>query len=63
MTLADIALAAATELAGKTTCGAAERGMYRNIFAHYDKIVSDSRVKAAFGEPEFLEEAMVYKEN
>ncbi|KAG6336656.1 hypothetical protein ID866_2437 [Astraeus odoratus] len=61
MTLADIALAAATLQTGRTTCGTTERALYPNVFAHYEKVTSDQRVKAVFGEPEFLERALTYK--
>ena len=59
MTLADIAIAAASQQAGKITCGAAERAQY--VFAHYEKITAHPKVKEVFGEAEFVEEAMSYK--
>lgn len=61
MTLADIAIAAVTEQAGKITCGAAERAQYPNIFAHYDRVVAHPKVKQVFGEAGFVEEALTYK--
>lgn len=61
MTLADIAIAGVSQQAGKITCGAAQRAQYPNIFAHYDKVTTHPKVKEAFGEPEFVEEAMAYK--
>lgn len=61
ITLADIAIAAVSQQAGKITCGAAERAQYPNIFAHYDKVTAHPKVKEVFGEPEFVEEAMTYK--
>lgn len=62
MTLADIALAATTQQAGKVICGATERALYPNIFGHYEKIVSDPRVGTVFGEAAFVKEALAYKE-
>jgi elongation factor 1-gamma len=40
MTLADIAIAAVSQQAGKITCGAAERAQYPNVFAHYEKVAA-----------------------
>ncbi|KAL4071749.1 glutathione S-transferase C-terminal-like protein [Scleroderma citrinum] len=62
ITLADIALAATTQQAGRVTCGAAERALYSNIFNHYEKVVFDPRVKTAFGEADFVEKALAYNE-
>ncbi|KAF9224964.1 glutathione S-transferase C-terminal-like protein [Gyrodon lividus] len=61
MTLADIALAAVSQQAGRLTCGAAERALYPNVFAHYEKVTAYAKIKAVFGEAEFVEEAMAYK--
>ena len=61
MTLADIAIAAVSQQAGKITCGTAERAQYPNVFAHYEKVTAHPKVKEAFGEAEFVEEAMTYK--
>jgi len=61
MTLADIAIAAVSQQAGKITCGAAERAQYPNVFAHYEKVAAHPKVKEVFGEAEFVEEAMTYK--
>ena len=61
MTLADIAIAAASQQAGKITCGTAERAQYPNVFAHYKKVTAHLNVKEVFGEAEFVEEAMTYK--
>ena len=61
MTLADIAIAAASQQAGKITCGTAERAQYPNVFAHYEKVTAHPKVKEVFGEAEFVEEAMTYK--
>ena len=61
MTLADIVIAAVSQQAGKITCGAAERAQYPNVFAHYEKVAAHPKVKEAFGEAEFVEEAMTYK--
>ncbi|KAH0831297.1 glutathione S-transferase C-terminal-like protein [Lanmaoa asiatica] len=61
MTLADIAIAAASQQAGGITCGATERAQYPNIFAHYEKVTAHPKVKEVFGEAEFVEEAMAYK--
>lgn len=63
ITLADLALAAATQQIGRVTCGAAERALYPSIFAHYDKVVSIPGMKETFGEPEFVQERLAYKEN
>ena len=61
MTLADIVVAAVSQQAGKITCGAAERAQYPNVFAHYEKVATHPKVKEAFGEAEFIEEAISYK--
>ncbi|KIJ64754.1 hypothetical protein HYDPIDRAFT_28117 [Hydnomerulius pinastri MD-312] len=61
MTLADLVLAAVTQQAGRVTCGVAERALYPNVFAHYEKVTTHPTVKALFGEAEFVEEAMAYK--
>ena len=61
MTLADIAIAAASQQAGKITCGTVERAQYPNVFAHYEKVTAHPKVKEVFGEAEFVEEAMTYK--
>lgn len=63
ITLADLALAAATQQIGRVTCGAAERALYPSIFAHYDKVVSIPGMKETFGEPEFVQGRLAYKEN
>lgn len=61
ITLADIFLAVATERAGQTTCGTAEREQtYPHVFAHHAKVTSDERIKDVFGEPGFIEERLVY---
>lgn len=62
VTLADIALAASTQQTGRVTCGATERALYPNIFAHYDKVVSIPRMKEIFGEPKFVQEVLAYQE-
>ena len=61
MTLADIAIAAVSQQAGKITCGAKERALYPNVFAHYAKVTAHPKVKDVFGEAGFVEEAMAYK--
>ena len=61
MTLADIAIAAASQQAGKITCGTAERAQYPNVFAHYEKVTTNPKVKEVFGEAGLVEEAMTYK--
>ena len=61
MTLADIAIAAVSQRAGKITCGATERAQCPNIFAHYEKVTAHPKVKEVLGEAEFVEEAMTYK--
>ncbi|KAI6128204.1 glutathione S-transferase C-terminal-like protein [Pisolithus croceorrhizus] len=63
ITLADVALAASTEHIGRVTCGAAERALYPNIFVHYEKVVSIPGMKEVFGEPEFVQERLAYKES
>ncbi|KAI5998956.1 glutathione S-transferase C-terminal-like protein [Pisolithus orientalis] len=61
ITLADIFLAVATERAGQTTCGNAERKQtYPHVFAHHAKVTSDERIKDVLGEPGFIEERLVY---
>lgn len=61
MTLADIAIAAVSQQAGKITCGAVERAQYPNVFAHYEKVTAHPKVKDVFGEAKFVEKAMTYK--
>ncbi|KAG6380335.1 glutathione S-transferase [Boletus reticuloceps] len=61
MTLADIAIAAVSQQAGKITCGAAERAQYPNIFAHYERVTVHPKVKEVFGEAEFVQNALTYK--
>lgn len=61
ITLADIALAATTQQAGRVTCGAAERALYPSVFSHYEKVASDPRVKTLFGGVDFVEKALAYK--
>ncbi|KAI6126840.1 glutathione S-transferase C-terminal-like protein [Pisolithus sp. B1] len=63
ITLADVVLAASTEHIGRVTCGAAERALYPNIFAHYEKVASIPGLKEVFGEPEFVQERLAYKES
>ena len=47
-TLADTAIAAASQQAGKITCGTAERAQYPNVFAHYEKVTAHPKVKEVF---------------
>ena len=61
MTLADIAIAAVSEQAGKITCGAVERAQYSNVFAHYERVTAHPRVKEVFGEAIFVETALTYE--
>ncbi|KIM54522.1 hypothetical protein SCLCIDRAFT_1221908 [Scleroderma citrinum Foug A] len=61
ITLADIFIAAATKRSGMTWCGAAERGAYPHVFAHYVKVASDGRVKAFFGQPEFVDKPLAFQ--
>ncbi|KAF9232635.1 glutathione S-transferase C-terminal-like protein [Melanogaster broomeanus] len=56
MTLADIAVAGVSQQAGRITCGSAERAQYPNVFAHYEKVTAHPKVKAVFGEAEFVED-------
>ncbi|KAI6141816.1 glutathione S-transferase C-terminal-like protein [Pisolithus tinctorius] len=60
ITLADIFLAVAIQRVGQTACGTAEREQtYPHVFAHYAKVTSEEKIKAVFGEPEFIEERLV----
>ncbi|KAI5984345.1 glutathione S-transferase C-terminal-like protein [Pisolithus albus] len=62
LTLADIALAAAVQRAGQTVCGAKERQeTYRHVFAHFEKVTNDERIKHLFGEPGFVDEVLSFK--
>ncbi|KAI6022091.1 glutathione S-transferase C-terminal-like protein [Pisolithus marmoratus] len=61
ITLADIFLASAIQRAGQTCCGTAEREqVYPHVFAHHAKVMSHARIRDVFGEPEFIEERLVY---
>ncbi|KAI6104918.1 glutathione S-transferase C-terminal-like protein [Pisolithus croceorrhizus] len=62
LTLADIILATAVQRAGQTVCGVKERErVYRNVFAHFEKVTNDERIKHLFGEPEFVDKALSFK--
>ncbi|KAI6104919.1 glutathione S-transferase C-terminal-like protein [Pisolithus croceorrhizus] len=62
LTLADIVLATAVLRAGQTICGVKERKQaYRHVFAHFEKVTSDERIKHLFGEPGFVEEPLSFK--
>ncbi|KAI5994342.1 glutathione S-transferase C-terminal-like protein [Pisolithus albus] len=62
LTIADIILATAVQRVGQTVCGAKERQeTYRHVFAHFEKVTNDERIKHLFGEPEFVDEALAFK--
>ncbi|KAG2128726.1 glutathione S-transferase C-terminal-like protein [Suillus clintonianus] len=55
ITLADIVLAGVLQRAARITLGAAERALYSKVFAYYEKVVADPRIKDIFGEADFVE--------
>ncbi|KAI6126616.1 hypothetical protein F5141DRAFT_1060349 [Pisolithus sp. B1] len=61
LTLADIILATAVQRAGQTVCGVKEREQaHRHVFAHFEKVTNDERIKHLFGEPEFVDKALSF---
>jgi len=61
ITLADIVVAAVILRAARVTLGATERALYPNIFAHYEKVAADPRIKDIFGVADFVEVSMTVK--
>ncbi|KAG2128734.1 glutathione S-transferase C-terminal-like protein [Suillus clintonianus] len=55
ITLADIILAGVIQRAARITLGAAERALYSKVFAYYEKVVADPRIKDIFGAADFVE--------
>jgi elongation factor 1-gamma len=47
--------------AAKVTLGATERALYPSIFAHYEKVTADPRIKDIFGVAEFVEVPLAVK--
>jgi len=54
-------LAAVIQRAAKVTLGATERALYPSIFAHYERVTADPRLKDIFGVAEFVEVPLAVK--
>ncbi|KIK42724.1 hypothetical protein CY34DRAFT_12214 [Suillus luteus UH-Slu-Lm8-n1] len=55
ITLADIIVAGVIQRAARVTLGAAERALYPNVFAYYERVAGDPRIKDIFGAKDFVE--------
>ena len=61
LTVADIILAASMKIAFKVTLGASERAKYPKVIAHFERVLSQPKIKETFGEIEFAEAPLQYK--
>ena len=58
MTLADFILAGLMFTCSRIALGAAERAKYPALYAHYDKVTGDDKVKHLWGKELFTEVAV-----
>jgi len=55
LTLADFVLAGVIYAAARVSLGSAERAQYPHIFAHYERVTLDERVKQYWGTEGFVD--------
>ena len=55
LTLADLVVASTVYAAARVTLGSAERARYPHIFAHYEQVTGDERVKQYWGTNGFVD--------
>ena len=55
LTLADLVVASTVYAAARVALGSAERAQYPHIFAHYEKVTGDEKVKQYWGTDGFVD--------